>query len=120
MFKNMRKIHKLILILSIILTSCSNENELFIPYSNAEIEYWGRIDSTSVDAAQLSWSGTFIKMNFEGESIQALLKDETGNNYYNVIIDNDSVSILRPGTTKQYYEVASNLSKGKHSIERGK
>ena len=56
-------------------------------------------------------------MNFEGESIQALLEDETGDNYYNIIIDNDSISILRPDTTKRYYQLASKLSKGKHSIE---
>lgn len=104
-------------IFSIILISCSLEKERFVRFSNPEIEYWGRIDSTKVDAAQLYWSGTSIKVNFEGESIMALLKDETGENYYNIILDTDSISILRPDTTKQYYQLASNLSKGKHSIE---
>tara|TARA_B110000503_G_C7158491_1_gene418507 strand:+ start:1991 stop:3088 length:1098 start_codon:yes stop_codon:yes gene_type:complete len=117
MFENMRRIYTLIFVLSISLISCSNENDIFIPFSNHEIEYWGRIDNTNVEAAQLSWSGTSIKMNFEGESIQALMRDETGDNYYNIIIDNDSISILRPDTTKQYYKLASNLSKGKHSVE---
>jgi hypothetical protein len=115
--KDMKKNYILVFILSIIVIGCSGEKELFVPFSNPEIEYWGRIDSTSVEAAQLSWSGTSIKLNFEGESLQALMKDETGDNYYNIIIDNDSVSILRPNTTKQYYELASNLAEGKHSIE---
>ena len=113
----MEKIHKLIFILSMVLISCSNEKETFIPFSSPEIEYWGRVDTTKIEAAELYWSGTSIKMNFEGESIQALLEDESGDNYYNVIIDNDSISILRPDTTKRYYQLASNLSKGKHSIE---
>lgn len=113
----MKEIRNLIFVLSIFIISCSNKKELFISFSNPEIEYWGRVDTISSEAAQLSWSGTSIKMNFEGESIQALMKDESGDNYYNVIIDNDSISVFRPNTTKQYYQLASNLSKGKHSIE---
>ena len=113
----MRKIRRLLFVLAVILIGCSGEKELTIPFSNSEIEYWGRIDTSKVEAAELYWSGTSIKMNFEGESIQALFKDESGDNYYNIILDNDSVSILRTDTTKQYYQLASNLSKGKHSIE---
>ena len=113
----MRKIHKLALALSVILIGCSSENELVISFSNPEIDYWGRIDTTKIEAAQLYWSGTSIKLNFEGESIQALLEDETGDNYYNIIIDNDRISILRPDTIKRYYQLASELPKGKHSIE---
>ena len=115
--KNMSEIHKLILILSVILISCSNEKEMFIGFSNPEIDYWGRIDTTKIEAAELYWSGTSVKMNFEGKSIQALLEDETGDNYYNIIIDNEFVSILKPDTTKRYYQLASNLSEGKHVIE---
>ncbi|MGB0879012.1 MAG: SGNH/GDSL hydrolase family protein [Polaribacter sp.] len=113
----MKKINTLLFLLAIILMGCSNEKELLIPFSNPEIEYWGRIDTTRVDVAELYWSGSSIKINFEGKSIKALLKDASGDNYYNIIIDNDSISLLRPSTTKQYYPLASNLPKGKHSIE---
>ena len=68
-------------------------------------------------SANLIWPGSSVKINFEGQSISALLKDETGDNYYNVIIDNDSLFILRPGTKKEYHILASNLSKGPHTIE---
>jgi hypothetical protein len=97
--------------------SCSDKKELLIPFSSPEIEFSGRIDTHKVEAAEIYWSGSSIKINFEGESIQALLKDETGDNYYNVILDNDSISILRPETNKRYHQLASNLSEGKHSIE---
>jgi hypothetical protein len=113
----MNKNYNLIFVLIIVLISCSDNNELFVPFSNTEIEYWGRIDSTRVEGIQLIWSGTSIKINFEGESIQALMKDESGDNYYNVIIDNDFTSIIKPDTVRQYYDLGSNLSKGKHSIE---
>jgi hypothetical protein len=111
----MRKVY--MFILTIILMGCSDKKELFVSSSNPEIEFSGRIDFTEDKAAEMYWSGSSIKMNFEGESIQALLKDESGDNYYNIIIDNKFVSILRADTTKQYYQLASNLSKGKHTIE---
>ncbi len=94
MFKVMRKISRLILILTVILSACSSEKGTIINSSNPNIEYWGRIDTSKLEGAGLYWSGTSIKVNFEGESVQALLKDESGDNYYNIIIDNDSISIL--------------------------
>lgn len=118
MVKIIKKTTKLIVVLSVLLMlGCSGEKNLLVRYSNSEIEYWGRIDSTGVDGVNLYWSGTSIKMNFQGQSIKALLKDETGNNYYNVIIDNDSAVLLRPDTTKTYYQLASRLPEGKHSVE---
>lgn len=96
---------------------CKSRNDLLINYSNPQINYSGRIDSSQLNAVNLYWSGTSIKLNFEGEAIHALLRDNKGDNYYNVILDNDSLFILRPSTTKRYYTLAQNLSKGKHSIE---
>ncbi len=113
----MKGISKLLVILSVILLSCNNKKELFVNYLNPEIEYWGRIDTVTNKGAELYWSGTSIKLNFEGEKIGAVMKDETGGNYYNVIIDHDSISLFRPDTTKQYYLLADSLSEGKHSIE---
>ena len=108
----------LFFILSITLVfACSTKQELFIDYSNSEIEYSGRIDSSKMTGAELCWSGSSVKINFEGESLSAQMKDETGDNYYNIIIDNDSLFILHTDTTKRYYQLASGLSKGKHTIE---
>ncbi len=71
--------------------ACSTRQELFVDYSNSQIVYSGRIDSSQVMGVELYWSGTSIKFNFEGESISALIEDEKGDNYHNVIIDNDSL-----------------------------
>jgi hypothetical protein len=115
----MKKIYSFLIIsiISIILMSCSEKKELFVSFSNPKIEFSGRIDTSKVDAAELYWSGSSIKINFEGESIEALLKDESRDNYYNIILDNDSIVVLRLDTIKQYYKLASNLPKGKHSIK---
>lgn len=113
----MRKFSILFLIISLLFSACKNENEIFINYKHPEINYQGRIDTSSINAAELFWSGSSVKINFEGESIKALLKDETGDNYYNVIIDDKDITILNPDTIKKPYVLATNLSKGKHSIE---
>ena len=107
----------ILLFIWIVFSACTKDAVQFIPYSNTEIEYWGRLDSSSKKGVDLYWSGSSIKVNFEGESIQALLQDESGDNYYNVIIDEDSLVLLRPNKSKKYHQLASNLSRGKHSIE---
>lgn len=113
----MRRFSKLMVLVLIMFMGCTHENELSIRVFNPEIAYWGRIDTSKVDVAELYWSGSSIKINFEGESIAALMKDASGDNYYNIILDHDSISILRPKKTKQYHQLASNLSEGKHTVE---
>jgi len=105
------------LILLTLFYACSNSQKLFVDYSNSQIVYSGRIDSSHIKGVELYWSGTSIKFNFEGESISALIEDEKGDNYYNVIIDNGSPIIFRPDTLKRFHQLASELPKGKHSIE---
>jgi hypothetical protein len=99
------------------LFGCSNNKELLVSYLNAGLEYSGRIDTTQHKGADLFWSGSSVKINFEGESIQVSLKDERGDNYFNVIIDDDIVHILRPDTTTNSYLLASGLHPGKHTVE---
>lgn len=104
-------------LLLLVLISCDQKDTILIHYSNPQLAYSGRIDSTMSDGVEMYWSGTSIKFNFRGESVHALIEDESGNNYYNVIIDNNEPSIFRPATIKQYYELVSNLSRGKHTLE---
>ncbi|MBD1260813.1 SGNH/GDSL hydrolase family protein [Maribacter polysiphoniae] len=101
-----------------VIAACSSTEKVqVVEYSHSKIQYEGRIDTTKSGAAVLYWSGTSIKMNFEGESIAAIMQDEEGDNYFNVIVDNEEPFILRPDTIKKSYPLASGLSKGKHTIE---
>lgn len=95
----------------------SYSEELTINYSNPNIEYSGRIDTTTSEGVDMYWSGTSIKINFEGESVEALFSNEGDQNYYNLILDNDSVIVFHPKGEKGYYTLLSNLSKGKHTLE---
>lgn len=97
--------------------ACSSNQQLLVDASNPQIDYEGRIDTSKDKETAIYYSGTSIKLNFEGTSVSALLKDEKGDNYFNIIVDGDKFSILQPDTTKRYYQLATNLSKGKHTIE---
>ncbi len=107
----------LVIICVSLLVGCMKTSKIIVPFSNSEIEYWGRIDTLKNEAVNLYWSGTSVKMNFEGASVKVLLKDTNGDNYYNVIIDGKVAKVIQPDTTKKYYELADNLSEGKHSLE---
>jgi len=99
----------------IAMSSCSTA-ELKIPSNSNMIHYMGRI-SHSDSASVFYWSGTSAQINFEGTSVKAMIQDETGNNYYNVIIDQDSVIMIRPSKNKEPVTLAENLTEGKHSIQ---
>jgi hypothetical protein len=102
----------------LIVLSCSAQKSITVSYSNPAISYEGRIDSLSTpNATDIYWSGSSIKINFEGATISALLEDENGKNYFTVIIDNDSISTLKLTSEKKQYKLASNLSEGKHTVE---
>lgn len=86
-------------------------------FADDRISYMGRIGESNPEAAELYWSGTSVKINFEGTAVSALLQDERGENYYNIIIDGDSVNILRPKASLRQYTLASGLPEGKHTVE---
>jgi len=109
--------NNILLLILVLLYACSTKQDLIVNYSNPQIQYAGRVDTSNLDGVALYWSGTSIKLNFEGDAIAALLKDEKGDNYYNVILDTDSLIIIRPDSNKRYHQLASGLSKGKHTIE---
>ena len=105
------------ILLSLLLACTPQKNTLTINHTNPQIQYSGRIDTSSTKGAELFWSGTSIKFNFEGQTISALIEDEKGDNYYNVIIDNNDPFIFRPDTAKRYHQLASDLAAGEHSLE---
>ena len=89
---------------------------LKIKYNDPHIHYAGRI-AFSDSSARLSWTATSLKINFSGTGVKALLMDERGDNYYNVIVDGKVTSILHPDSTKQLYTLAADLPEGDHTLE---
>ncbi len=80
------------------------------------ITYEGRIGK-SKEYAEVYWSGSSIKINFEGSSVSVILDDEKGENYFNVIVDGNQSSILKLNKGKSTYTLVENIPFGKHSVE---
>ena len=120
----MRLLSKLFFVVTVALTSCNSNTEsqktaeqyTALRFDNSKIEYMGRIGKTD-STSELYWSGSSIKVEFEGAEISATLQDENGDNYFNIIIDNDSIYTLRPSIEKTTYQLAENLDKGKHTVQ---
>ena len=96
---------------------CSVKNKLIINNTDSRISYEGRIDQNNKFGTAMYWPGTSISIDFEGEEIYAMLDDEKGENFYNIIIDNKVVNVLKPNSKKQRYLLAKGLSKGKHHLQ---
>ena len=89
----------------------------FVDAHHKNIRYEGRVGFDDPTAAKIYWAGSSATIRFKGRSVNAVLKDERGDNYYNVIIDGDSVRMLSLSGLKEIYTLASNLPDGEHTVE---
>lgn len=85
--------------------------------NNDLIEYSGRIDFSDSLAPHFSYSGVSIRAEFYGTSISAILDDDTGDNYYNVLIDGQVHSAIRVTKGKKEYVLAEGLEDTNHEVE---
>ena len=110
----------LIILIAFLLLKCnfadSTNKSKFISFKNKNILYTGRIDFNDT-TAKIYWQGSSVKLNFKGNNLKILMQDEYGKNYYNIILDNDSIILFHPDSTKKWYPIISNIKDGKHSLE---
>ncbi|MHC5160427.1 MAG: carbohydrate-binding domain-containing protein [Planctomycetota bacterium] len=87
-----------------------------IDANNANIQYTGRIVFDDPLAPEFTWPGCYLIANFEGTSINVKLHDY-GDNYFYVIIDDGTPTLidLTPGAST--YTVATGLTDAVHKIQ---
>ncbi|MEO6452804.1 MAG: SGNH/GDSL hydrolase family protein [Ginsengibacter sp.] len=95
----------------------TNKKISFIKPDSGGIQYEGRIGMNNPDVAEIYWPGSSCKIKFKGTELKAILKDGKGYNYFNVIIDGDSMYVLKPDTVKKTYTLASRLPDGEHTVQ---
>lgn len=106
----------LFLLLALFIPCRSGAQNTVVSFNDPHIRYSGRITMTD-SCAQLAWTATTASIRFNGTGINALLKDERGDNYYAVVIDGKPGIILHPDSTKKCYTLASGLIPGPHTLE---
>lgn len=87
-----------------------------------EIVYAGRIDFTDSKKPFFCHSGVSIKTVFVGTAMQMILEDyedggENSLNYYAIILDGKVRQTLKVQPGKHTYDLFSNLTKEKHTLE---
>lgn len=86
-----------------------------IMFNDPHIQYMGRISQTK-EAAEFSWPGTSATVNFNGSGMSAVLQDEHGLNFYNVVVDGRVVNKIHPDSIKKVYQLVSGLPFKNHQL----
>ena len=83
--------------------------------NDPHIRYSGRIAFTD-STAMLSWSGSSIKINFEGTGITFDMRDE-GDNYFTEILDGKAISVFHTRANGKTQYASYGFAPGKHTFE---
>lgn len=89
--------------------------QVIVDNKNAHIRYMGRVDMKA-SASVIAWPGTSLSICFTGSEVRALLSDEHGDNYFNIIVDGKVIRNLHPDAGKKEYLLVSGLGAGKHTL----
>ncbi|MBK8088866.1 MAG: electron transporter RnfD [Chitinophagaceae bacterium] len=99
-------------------TTCRvSRQATFINPADKKILSEGRVAIKQNDAAEIYWPGSGFVLKFKGSSVNALLKDERGYNYFNVEIDGKLNNVIKIDTVKKIYTLAEGLSNTVHTLE---
>lgn len=94
------------------------DKQLITP-DNQNIVYQGRINFANSDAPQMYWAGSGFTLWFEGTSVEVILDDHDGTNYYNVIVD-DKISeriVIDCIKGETPYVIANGMDPGVHKLQ---
>ena len=87
-----------------------------LKFNNPNVKLMGRIALTD-SAARLTWTASSVLINFEGTTAKATLKDDTGTDYVNVVVDGKVIATIQPGIDVKEYTLVTGLPKGRHRLE---
>ncbi|HVV55991.1 MAG TPA: SGNH/GDSL hydrolase family protein [Mucilaginibacter sp.] len=109
--------NKLLLLFLAVLTSTAGFGQTVVVTSHdTHIKYVGRV-AMQDEAAELSWSGTSLTINFHGTGVKGTLRDEHGYNYIDVIVDGKVTKVIHPDSIQKQYTLAEGLPAGDHTLE---
>ncbi len=99
------------------MTSSKGEASLLVSAADPRLVYTGRVDMVEPNAPILIWAGTTISARFEGTSIGVKLKNEWGQNFFNVIVDGEVARIGPLTDVPIVYPVHVKAGKQVHTLE---
>ncbi len=109
-------LHKLFIGALFIVFSFGCKAQTVVSINDKNLRFIGRVLMTD-STAELSWPSSEVKLNYKGTAISAIIKDELGDNYYNIIVDGKLIKVLHLENSKKEYLLAEGLKSGKHTLE---
>jgi hypothetical protein len=104
--------------LFILFTACQPKvQRTYLEPDSSLIRFTGRINEEDPKAPVIYWSGSELEVNFKGDSLKIILEDETGKNYFNIVIDEDSLRHIKLDSGRHTYLLTAGLPDGFHQIE---
>lgn len=104
-----------LLFLVLLLASCGPKPQAIEPDSSL-VNYTGRINFTNPKAPVVYWSGSQMRARIDGTGLRVQLDDQRGENYFNIVIDGDSLRHIKLKPGKNWYTLADDLPTGEHTI----
>ncbi len=103
-------------ILFLLVFACSKPQKVLIEPDNEGINYTGRINFADPKLPVVYWSGTEAKLTINGTGLRVELDDDHGDNYFNIVIDEDSLRYIKLDSSSKWYTLAKDLDEGEHTI----
>jgi hypothetical protein len=90
-----------------------------VPANSDDIKYIGRFDTSSADSYRFWFPGTKIEIGFIGKELIALLDDEKGENFFNIIVDGneESLQTIRVAKGENKITLFKSMEIEKHTFE---
>lgn len=107
---------KKLLFLLLVLSAKFAAAQTTVKFNDVHLHYMGRIQMTDT-AAVLAWSGSSVKINFNGEGISFTTLDERADNYLIEILDGEVIGTIHEAKVKKNRNNIIGLAKGNHTLE---
>ena len=109
-------LNKIVIFAALYCIGLSSIAQTVIKNNDTHLHYMGRVQQLDTVAAMF-WSGTTVSINFNGTGVKAVLNDERGDNFYNIILDGKVIRKFNPEKGKKEYTLVADLPAGKHVLE---
>jgi len=113
----MKKNYLLSFLLFIAVTCCYGS--IFVPFSQKNLTYSGRVEKTGNQYAKIYWPGTSVTITFKGTELKAILKNGTEDTYFYAIVDGieNDLKKIKADTIKSSIVLTSGLKDSIHSVQ---
>jgi lysophospholipase L1-like esterase len=85
-------------------------------FTPGAVRYVGRFDESDPSGPRFAWSESGVAVRFKGTRLDVKMKDPSGLNAFQIVVDGAPTTIVATSATKDTYTVASGLPDAEHEV----